>query len=207
MSFRALRVFENPDGSFRRELVTLNQQDLPAGEVTIRVAFSSLNYKDALSASGNRGVTRHYPHTPGCDSVGTIETSTNSNWQVGQRVLVTGYDLGMNTHGGFSELIRVPGNWIVALSDNLSFREAMTIGTAGYTAALALHYLEKYSFSLRGGPILVTGASGGVGSFAVALFSSLGYSVTACTGKADAHEFLSELGAKVILSVWQRPCS
>ena len=135
-TFKALWVTEQPDQSFSQAVVQRELSSLPEGEVLIRAHYSSLNYKDALSASGNRGVTRKFPHTPGIDAAGVVAESQSPDFQVGDKVLVTGYDLGMNTSGGFAEYIRVPAAWVVPLPDGLSLRESMIYGTAGFTAAL-----------------------------------------------------------------------
>jgi len=167
--------------------------------VLIRVSYSSLNYKDALSASGNRGVTRNFPHTPGIDAAGTVAESSVSEFAEGDEVIVTGYDLGMNTAGGFGQYIRVPASWVIKRPAGLSLREAMILGTAGLTAALCVDKLEQAGLEPGGGPVLVTGATGGVGSIAVALLARLGYTVAAVTGKADQADFLRKLGAGQIL--------
>jgi putative YhdH/YhfP family quinone oxidoreductase len=194
--YRAL-VTEATDGQFRSSVKTLDEAQLPAGDVTIRVHYSSLNYKDALSATGNKGVTRSYPHTPGIDAAGEVTHSSVSKFTPGDHVLVTGYDLGMNTPGGFGALIRVPADWVVPLPAGLTPRTAMQWGTAGFTAALAVDALTH--MGIQPGPVLVTGASGGVGSVAVALLAHLGYPVTASTGTPAAHEMLRQLGATTII--------
>lgn len=199
-SFKALQVSETAQGVFERRLVERELGDLPAGEVLIRVRYSSLNYKDALSASGNRGVTRNYPHTPGIDAAGVVEQSSVGELAVGDEVLVTGYDLGMNTSGGFAQYIRVPAAWVIRRPAGLSLRETMLLGTAGLTAALCVAKLEQAGLTPAAGPVLVTGASGGVGSIAVALLASLGYDVAASTGKPEQAEFLRQLGARQIVS-------
>lgn len=140
--FKALQTNET-DGRFETRLIERDTNDLPAGEVLIRVSFSSLNYKDALSASGNRGVTRNFPHTPGIDAAGTVAESSVSDFAVGDEVIVTGYDLGMNTSGGFGQYIRVPAAWVIKRPVGLSLREAMALGTAGLTAALCIDKLEQ----------------------------------------------------------------
>ena len=197
--FQALQVSESGTGAFVQQLVTRELSDLPAGEVLIRVQYSSLNYKDALSASGNRGVTRHYPHTPGIDAAGVVAESSVSEFVPGDEVLVTGYDLGMNTAGGFGQYIRVPAAWLLKRPQGLSLREAMMLGTAGLTAALCVAKLEQAGLTPEAGPILVTGATGGVGSIAVALLARLGYSVAASTGKTEQADFLRRLGAAQII--------
>ena len=195
--FKALQTNET-DGRFETRLIERDTNDLPAGEVLIRVSFSSLNYKDALSASGNRGVTRNFPHTPGIDAAGTVAESSVSDFAAGDEVIVTGYDLGMNTSGGFGQYIRVPAAWVIKRPVGLSLREAMTLGTAGLTAALCIDKLEQAGLEPTDLPILVTGATGGVGSIAIALLSKLGYRVAAVTGKAEQGDFLRKLGATEI---------
>ncbi|MCP4745070.1 MAG: YhdH/YhfP family quinone oxidoreductase [Desulfobacteraceae bacterium] len=199
-SFRCLIVFEKKADVFDRQITTKTLSDLPDGDVLVKVHYSSLNYKDALSATGNKGVTRKYPHTPGIDASGEIVESKDRRFKTGENVLVTGYDLGMNTSGGFGQYIRVPANWIVALPENLSLKESMIFGTAGFTAALCIQKLELVGVTPEKGDILVTGASGGVGSISVAILAHMGFSVTAITGKPDANIFLKNLGAKKIIS-------
>ena len=198
-TFLAMVVEEREDGQFVRAVRERRVSDLPAGEVLIRVGWSSLNYKDALSASGNKGVTRTYPHTPGIDAAGIVEESQSGEFKPGDRVLVTSYDLGMNTSGGFSQYIRVPAAWVVPLPDGLELRASMILGTAGLTAAMSIAALSERLAPSRG-DILVTGASGGVGSLAVAILAKLGYAVTAVSGKEEAREFLAGLGAKAVIS-------
>ncbi|RRV17020.1 YhdH/YhfP family quinone oxidoreductase [Pseudomonas saudiphocaensis] len=197
--FKALQVSENAEGRFITQVVERNTADLPAGEVLIRVSYSSLNYKDALSASGNRGVTRNYPHTPGIDAAGTVAESSVAEFAPGDEVIVTGYDLGMNTAGGFGQYIRVPAAWVIKRPSGLSLREAMILGTAGLTAALCIDKLEQAGLEPGEAPVLVTGATGGVGSIAVMLLARLGYKVAAVTGKADQAEFLQGLGASQVV--------
>ena len=196
--FKALLVKEE-NGKFFREITDRNIDDLPEGDVLINVKYSSLNYKDALSATGNKGVTRRYPHTPGIDASGTVAASRNAKFREGDSVLVTGYDLGMNTPGGFAEYIRVPAEWVVKITANLSLKESMILGTAGLTAALALDRMEQAGLD-KEGEVLVTGASGGVGSMAVAIFSGQGYKVVAGTGKTDQEDYLKNIGASSIIS-------
>ena len=198
-SFLALQARENASGRFETQVVERNIDELPAGEVLIRVSYSSLNYKDALSASGNRGVTRNFPHTPGIDAAGVVTESSVSEFCAGDEVIVTGYDLGMNTAGGFGQYIRVPAAWVIKRPAGLSLREAMALGTAGLTAALCVDKLEQAGLEATDAPVLVTGATGGVGSIAVALLASLGYHVAAVTGKPDQADILTGLGAKQIL--------
>ncbi len=200
--FRAYEVSEHIlDGrsSFQGALVQKHVSSLPAGDVLVRVAFSSLNFKDALSSSGNKGVTRQYPHTPGIDAAGVVAESDSPLFVVGDEVIVIGYDLGMNTAGGFGEFIRVPAGWLVKKPAGLTLNESMIIGTAGFTAALCIEKLLLNGLDSSQGQVLVTGASGGVGSFAVALLAQLGFDVVAMTGTASAHEFLRGLGASQVI--------
>ncbi len=200
--YRALLVEEKPQGGVRRSIVERPLADLPAGDVLIDVAYSSLNYKDALSAAGHHGITRRYPHTPGIDAAGVVRAvraDVNTPLRPGDSVLVTGYDLGSNTSGGLAECIQVPAGWVVPLPEGLSLKEAMMLGTAGFTVALSLHRLEHHGLTPDRGPVVVTGATGGVGSIAVALLSQLGYRLTAVTGKSDAVDWLKMLGAQEVL--------
>lgn len=194
-SFKALRITESPEKTFTRAIVQRNIEDLPAGELLIQVSYAGLNYKDALSAIGNKGVTRNYPHTPGIDASGVIVQSNSDQFKAGDEVIVTSYDLGMNTDGGFAEYIRVPVSWAVPKPQNLSLKESMIIGTAGFTAGLGLYKMERIGQHPNMGSILITGASGGVGSLAVGILSKAGYEVIASTGKSEAHEYLKKLGA------------
>jgi putative YhdH/YhfP family quinone oxidoreductase len=198
MSFKALWITEKPDGKIERAIVQREIDDLPTGEVLIKVQYSALNYKDALSASGNKGITRKYPHTPGIDAAGVVEMSRDPEFAADDQVLVTGYDLGMNTCGGFADYIRVPVSWVVARPKSLSLKESMILGTAGFTAATALYKMEALGQHPGMGPIVVTGSTGGVGSIAVALLAKAGYEVIAVTGKTTADEYLKHLGASRI---------
>lgn len=198
-TFRALLVEEGEGGKYNRRVALRQIDELPAGEVLLRVQYSSLNYKDALSAAGNRGVTRRYPHTPGVDAAGVIVASSDPNFPPGLEALVCGYDLGMNTAGGFGQFVRVPSAWVMAKPDGLSLRECMIIGTAGFTAAQCVAAIGEHPVSPADGKILVTGATGGVGSMAVALLAKLGFRVAAVTGKAEQEEFLRQLGAGEII--------
>lgn len=198
--FRALVVEEGEGGKFTRSIKERTVSDLSEGEVLIRVHYSSLNFKDALSATGNKGVTKNYPHTPGIDAAGVVEESSSPQVKPGEEVLVTGYDLGANTDGGYGEYIRVPAGWVVGLPEGLSTRESMIYGTAGFTAALSVYKMEEYGTTPDMGEVLVTGATGGVGSVACAILAKAGYSVVASTGKMDQKEFLTGLGVKEIIS-------
>ncbi len=201
LTFRAMVVSETEDKKYTREIKEKTIADLPAGEVLIQVHYSSLNYKDALSASGNKGVTRNYPHTPGVDAAGVVTESQNPDFKPGDQVLVTGYDLGMNTAGGYAEYIRVPAAWVVRLPENLSLRESMIYGTAGFTAALSCFKMINNGVTPDKGPVLVTGATGGVGSIAVAILAKSGYEVVAVNGIVDEKDYLLELGAKEVISI------
>ena len=197
-SFRALVVREE-DGAFVRGVEERAVTDLPEGVVLIRVQYSSLNYKDALSATGNRGVTRHYPHTPGIDAAGEVVESSVDDFAPGDKVVVTGFDLGMNTSGGFGQMIRVPSHWVMRLPNGLTLRESMAYGTAGLTAGLSVNGLLETGLKPGDGEVLVTGATGGVGSLAVAMLAKAGFDVTAMTGKTSAVDFLKSLGANHVI--------
>ncbi len=197
ITFQALVVRQQGD-DFIRQIEEQQLTDLPEHGVVVQVHYSSLNYKDALSATGNRGVTRRYPHTPGIDAAGVVVASQDKDVAVGQQVIVHCYDLGMNTAGGFGQYIRVPADWVVPLPDGLSLREAMMYGTGGFTAALSVHKLLAQGVTADMGQVLVTGATGGVGSLAVAILAREGFEVVAASGKA-AEEFLLGLGARSVI--------
>ena len=191
-------VVDEIEDQFKSSIKSLPLPELQDGFVLIDVLYSSLNYKDALSASGNKGVTKSYPFTPGIDAVGKIRQSKDNNLKEGDEVIVTGYDLGMNTNGGFGEIIHVPSGWVVPLPNNLSMEEAISFGTAGITAAASVDaVLSKIDAPEL--PVAVSGATGGVGSIAVGLLSKLGIDVTAITGKENSSQFLKDLGAKNII--------
>ncbi|MEQ9188310.1 MAG: YhdH/YhfP family quinone oxidoreductase [Cryomorphaceae bacterium] len=196
--FKALVVREESDGSFKRSIEWKTVGDLPAGEVLIKNHFAGLNYKDALSASGHKGISKHFPHTPGVDACGVVAASDSELYQIGDEVIVTGYDLGMNTSGGFQEYIRVPAAWVVPKPKGISMEEAMVYGTAGFTAALSLYKMELMGQNPSQGDVLVTGATGGVGSMAVGILATAGYSVIASTGNQEAEVYLRKLGAASI---------
>ncbi|KPJ79109.1 MAG: quinone oxidoreductase [Deltaproteobacteria bacterium SG8_13] len=198
--FKAMVVEEVADKKFVRRIGTRSIDELPDGEVLIRVKYSSLNYKDALSATGNKGVTRQFPHTPGIDAAGEVAASATDRLRAGAPVVVTGYDLGMNTPGGFAEYIRVPADWVVRLPDGLSLRESMILGTAGFTAGLSVWKLQECGVTPDRGEVLVTGATGGVGSVAVAVLAKIGFRVVAVSGKTDRKSFLDQLGATEVIS-------
>ena len=197
--FNAFVVSAKDDKAYKREITTRTIDDLPEGDVIVRVSYSSLNYKDALSAIGNKGVTRHYPHTPGIDAAGVVAKSENNALEPGDEVIVTSYDLGMDTDGGFAEYIRVPADWVVRRPDGLTLKEAMIYGTAGFTAGLSVNALVQ-EVKPEDGEVLVTGASGGVGSMAVSILTKMGYQVAAVEGMTEDRDYLSRLGVKEIIS-------
>jgi acrylyl-CoA reductase (NADPH) len=197
--FRAFVVERHDDGTVSRSLTTLEPEQLHVGEVTIRVEWSSVNYKDALATIANGGVARVTPLVPGVDLAGTVVDSSDPDIAPGDRVLAHAYDLGVSRHGGFAELARVPAAWVVPLPDGLTARDAMAIGTAGFTSALSLERLEARGMQPDDGPVLVTGATGGVGSTAVAMLAARGYHVVGSTGKQEEHSYLRELGAAEVL--------
>lgn len=199
-SFKAMVVSENEDKTFSRAITQRSVSDLPEGELLVAVAYSSLNYKDALSASGNKGVTRNYPHTPGIDAAGTVAESSANGFAKGDEVVITGFDLGANTDGGFAQYIRVPATWAVKRPVGLSLKESMVYGTAGFTAALSVLRLQESGVEPSSGDILVTGATGGVGCLAVGILAQAGYRVIAATGKEAEKAFLTNLGAAEVIS-------
>lgn len=198
-TFKALRAELVADNKIVPVLREMPLRSLPDNEVLIRVHYSSLNYKDALSATGNRGITRNYPHTPGIDSCGTVVASTRPEVKKGDRVLVFGRDLGMNTPGGFGQYISVPAEWVMPVPEGLGFRESMIIGTAGFTAALGIYKMEQNGQQPENGPVLVTGAGGGLGGLAINILSGIGYKVIAATGKTGEIDYFKKLGAAEII--------
>jgi acrylyl-CoA reductase (NADPH) len=197
--FRALIVEQVEKTTFKRSIKERMVDDLPSGELLVRVYYSSLNYKDALSATGHPGVTRNFPHTPGIDAAGEVVACEGGAFSPGDQVIVTGYDLGMETDGGFGGYIRIPASWAVPLPERMNVRQSMVYGTAGFTAALCLWKLQQAGVSPESGDILVTGATGGVGSIAVALLAQTGYRVTAVTGKSTESDYLKDLGATEVV--------
>lgn len=197
-TYRALRV-DVEDGAARREVAIVPWGTLPDHDVTVRVSHSSLNFKDALSATGNRGVSRHYPHTPGIDAAGRVVASRDPRFAPGDEVLCTGFDLGMDTPGGWAEYVRTPGDWLTRLPAGLSARDAMALGTPALTAALAIQRLRSAGVTPEVGPMVVTGASGGVGVMAVALLALAGFEVIASSGTPAATGLLTRLGASAVL--------
>ena len=197
--FRAL-VADREGDDVRRQLSELTAADLPAGEITVRVRFSSVNYKDALAVSPKGRVAKAYPLVPGVDLAGEVAASDDPEIPAGAQVIVHGHDLGVAHHGGFAEVARVPATWVVPLPEGLSPRQAMALGTAGFTAGLSVMRLEEHGLQPGDGPVLVLGATGGVGSTAVGILSARGYEVVAATGKAQEADFLRSLGAAEVVS-------
>lgn len=197
-AFKAFRIFEE-NGKSAGRFVELSLDDLDPGEVVIRSHYSGVNYKDALAATGAGKVIRRFPCVGGIDVAGVIESTQDARFKAGDRVLVTGYDMGVAHDGGFAEYVRVPADWVVPLPPGLSLFDAMALGTAGFTAALSIHRLEQNELSPDKGKVIVTGATGGVGSLAIQMLSQLGYRVVALTGKDREHEYLKSLGASEIL--------
>ncbi len=197
-TFRAFIVNKTEQG-FSAGLRELSRADLPAGEVLIRVAYSGVNYKDGLASIPEGKVVRNYPFVPGIDLAGVVEESSDARFKAGDEVIATSYELGVSHFGGFSEYARVKADWVVPKPEGLTLKEAMALGTAGLTAALAVHQLEKNGLRPENGPVLVTGATGGAGSIAISILHKLGYRVAASTGKESEHEYLRELGTSEIL--------
>lgn len=196
---RAFVVEKIADKEFSADVREVSVPVCGEDEVVIKVTYSSLNYKDALSSVGNPGVTRNFPHVTGIDVAGTIHESTSSIFKTGERVLVTGYDMGMNTDGGHCEYVKVPASWVARTPDAITDKEIMTFGTAGLTAALSVNELIENDVKPEDGEILVTGATGGVGSIAVSILSKIGYQVVAISGKAERIDYLKEIGAKDVV--------
>ncbi len=196
--FTALIVEQPEPKKFTRRIGQKSIDELPEGDLVVKVHYSSLNYKDALSATGNPGVTRNFPHTPGIDAAGEVVECASGAFAPGEKVIVTSYDLGMETDGGFGQYIRVPSRWAVRLPEGLSLRESMILGTAGLTAGLSVLRLSQ-GVKPEDGDILVTGATGGVGSLAVDILARAGYRVVAATGKLGEAEFLKNLGAAEVV--------
>lgn len=197
--FKAYRIF-NEDGKIVSRLVETTLDELDPGEVVLKTAYSSVNYKDALAATGAGKIIRRFPCIGGIDVAGVVVSSSDSRFQPGDEVLCTGYDLGVAQDGGFAEYARLPADWVVPLPANLSLYEAMALGTAGFTAALGIHWMEKNDLKPENGKVLVTGATGGVASLAIDMLAKLGYAVTAMTGKDSEHDYLKALGAAEVIS-------
>ncbi len=198
-SFRAF-VVNKTDEAFEAGVKELSRDDLPAGDVLIKVVYSGINYKDGLASTPNGQVIRKYPFIPGIDLAGHVVESSDRRFRENDEVIVTSYNLGVSHYGGFSEYARVPAAWVVPVPRGLSLREAMILGTAGFTAALAVHKLELNGLKPENGPVLVTGATGGVGSHAISMLSNLGYTIAASTGKSSEQAYLQSLGTSEILS-------
>ena len=198
-NFSCFQVSRDADGQVRHTIETIGSDALPAGEVVIKVNWSSLNFKDALACNAHPGVAGELPHVPGIDAAGTVHSSSDERYTAGDNVLVTGYELGAPAWGGWSEYIRVPAEWVVRLPESLSSRDAMVIGTAGFTASQCVQQLQLNSINPDSGPVVVTGATGGVGCCAVHLLARLGYEVHAVTGKSSQRESLIELGATEVI--------
>jgi len=198
-TFRAFRIFDDEDG-YRAELVEQSLDEQSGGDVAIQVAYSSVNYKDALAGTGKGKILRRFPLNGGIDAAGTVVHSDNKRFREGDEVLITGCGLSETRDGGYSEYLRVPSEWLVPLPEGLDLGEAMALGTAGFTAALGLWRMEQNGQTPDMGPIAITGATGGVGSLAIDIFSKAGYQVTAISGKEAAFEWLHELGADQCIS-------
>jgi acrylyl-CoA reductase (NADPH) len=198
MSFTAL-VLEEANGKVTAALQRLEDSLLPAGDVTVRVSHSTLNYKDGLILNGLGRLVRKYPHVPGVDFAGTVERSDHPEWKPGDRVILTGWRVGEVQWGGYAERARVKGDWLVRMPDGLTPARAMAVGTAGFTAALAVMALERHGLEPGAGDVVVTGAAGGLGSIAIALLARRGYPVTASTGRAETQDYLREIGARTVI--------
>ncbi len=198
-SFRAFVVNKNEQG-FTAQHQQLTLDDLPQGEVLIKVRYSDVNYKDGLASIPEGRIVRNYPFVPGIDLAGVIAESSDPQFKPGDEVLATSYDIGVSHFGGYSEYARVKAAWVVPLPQGLTLKEAMALGTAGFTAALSVYQLARMGLAPNNGPVLVTGATGGVGSIAIAILKKLGYTIAASTGKTTDHAYLKELGASDILS-------
>jgi acrylyl-CoA reductase (NADPH) len=198
-TFKAF-VVDKKEDAFSATFKDLSQEDLPAGEVLIKVAYSSVNYKDGLASIPEGKIVRSYPFVPGVDLSGVVVESSDPRFKPGDEVIATSYALGVSHYGGFSEYARVKADWVVPLPSGLTLKEAMALGTAGFTAGLAVYKLEYNGLKPQNGPVLVTGATGGLGSIAISIFKNLGYTVAASTGKESEHGYLKELGADDILT-------
>jgi len=197
-TFKAYRTFEQ-DRIVSSHFVNLALDDLDPGDVVIRTKYSTINYKDALSYGGAGKIMRKFPTVAGIDMAGTVESSNDSRWKRGDKVIVTGYDLGVSHDGGYSEYVRVPGDWIVRRPESMTAFDAMTLGTAGFTAALAIHLMQHNGLKPENGPVAVTGATGGVGSVAIEILAKQGYHVVAITGKARESDYLRDIGAREVI--------
>ncbi len=200
MTFKALIVNKSEDGQISQTLQNINETDLPEGNVTVDIAYSSVNYKDGLCLTGGGGLVRKFPHVPGIDFAGTVSTSDDTRYAPGDEVVLTGWRVGESHWGGYAQKARVNADWLVPLPDGLSARDAMGVGTAGLTAMLAIQVLEDHGLTPKKGEVLVTGASGGVGSVATAILANLGYQVAAVTGRPETATYLKSLGASRIVA-------
>ena len=198
-SFKAFRI-TNADGKVSGSIVAATLDELTPGDVVIKAEYSSVNYKDALAATGTGKILKRFPLIGGIDVAGIVTSSADPRFREGDRVLVTGYDLGVAQDGGYASFVRVPADWVVGIPDGLTSRDAMILGTAGFTAGLSILRLERNGLATGQGAVAVTGATGGVGSIAIAALARLGYEVTAISGKDDAHDYVTSLGAREILS-------
>lgn len=198
-NFKCYLVTRDDDGNVVARIAERPVDELPQGEALIRVAYSSLNYKDALAATGHPGINKVFPHVPGVDAAGIVVESGVYELVEGDPVIVTGFDMGANRWGGWAEYVRVPLEWIVPLPEGLTLRESMMLGTAGLTAAMCVDALLRHDVTPESGQVVVTGASGGVGSISVGILAKLGYHVAAVTGKPEAHDYLKSLGAEQVL--------
>ena len=197
--FKAFVVDQDDNGIVSNSYKELTKDDLPEGDVLIKVHYSGINYKDALATQDHNKIVKQYPMVPGIDLAGTIEETNAPGFEVGDKVIVTSYDLGVSHYGGFSEYARVKSEWVIELPGDLTLEEAMIYGTAGYTAGLAIEQLEKSGMSIEGKEVLVRGATGGVGTISLLMLNNLGYDVIASTGRDDAEEKLKKLGAKEVI--------
>lgn len=197
-SFKALLI-EERDGKASSAFVRMDESQLDPGEVSIRVAYSSINFKDALAATGAGKIIRRFPCVGGIDLSGTVIASSDARFKAGDPVIATSFDIGVAHHGGYAEIARVPGDWVVPLPANLSLYDAMALGTAGFTAALGIVRMEENGLRPEKGPVIVTGATGGVGSLAIDMLAKLGYHVVALTGKESEADYLRQLGAAEVM--------
>jgi NADPH2:quinone reductase len=197
-TFKAYRTFQD-DSRIASRFVDLSLDDLDEGDVVIRTKYSTINYKDALSYNGTGRIMRKFPTVAGIDLAGTVESSNDTRWKRGDKVIVTGYDMGVAHDGGYAEFVRVPADWVVRRPESMTAFDAMTLGTAGFTAALAIHLMQHNGLVPEHGPVAVTGATGGVGSVAIEILSKLGFSVVAITGKQEGSSYLRDIGASDVL--------
>jgi putative YhdH/YhfP family quinone oxidoreductase len=197
-TFKAYRTFEQ-DKVVSSRFVDMSIDDLDPGDVVIRTKYSTINYKDALSYGGAGKIMRKFPTVAGIDMAGTVESSNDPRWKRGDKVIVTGYDLGVSHDGGYAEYVRVPADWIVRRPESMTAFDAMTLGTAGFTAALAIHLMQHNGLAPDNGPVAVTGATGGVGSVAIEILAKQGYDVVAITGKARESDYLRRIGARDVV--------